>query len=74
VAAVLSLMTRYRGSPRLIFQVLEIAVLDFTTPGKEQYIDLYLAETRTIPTLRPWWLRTSPAYLRLSSWPQSSIL
>ena len=46
LAAVLSLMTRDRGGPRLIFQVLEIAVLDFTTPGKEQYIDLYLADRR----------------------------
>jgi acetyl esterase len=44
LAAVVSLMTRDRGGPELVLQVLEIAALDFTTPDKEQYIDLYLGD------------------------------
>jgi acetyl esterase len=42
LAAVVALMARDRGSPLLALQVLEVAVLDFTTPGKEAYVELYL--------------------------------
>jgi acetyl esterase len=44
LAAVVSLMARDRGGPQLVLQVLEIAALDFTTPDKEGYIDLYLGD------------------------------
>ena len=44
LAAVVSLMARDRGGPELVLQVLEIAALDFTTPDKEQYVDLYLGD------------------------------
>jgi acetyl esterase len=42
LAAVVALMARDRGGPVLAAQVLEVAVLDFTTPGKEPYVELYL--------------------------------
>jgi acetyl esterase/lipase len=35
-------MARDRGGPALALLVLEVAVLDFTRPGKEAYVDLYL--------------------------------
>ena len=44
LAAVVALMARDRGGPELVLQVLEIAVVDFTTPSKEMYIDLYLGD------------------------------
>ena len=44
LAAVVALMARDRGGPDLALQVLEIAALDFTTPDKETYIDLYLGD------------------------------
>lgn len=42
LAAVVALMCRDRNGPALALQVLEIAVLDFTTPDKSGYVDLYL--------------------------------
>ncbi len=55
LAAVVALMARDRGGPLLALQVLEVAVLDFTTPGKEAYLDLYLgsAENATDPYASP---------------------
>jgi acetyl esterase len=44
LAAVVALMARDRGGPDLVLQVLEVAALDFTTPDKETYIDLYLGD------------------------------
>jgi acetyl esterase len=45
LAAVVALLARDRGGPVLALQVLEVAVLDFTTPGKEAYVDLYLGSS-----------------------------
>jgi acetyl esterase len=45
LAAVLALLARDRGGPVLVLQVLEVAVLDFTTPGEEAYVDLYLGSS-----------------------------
>ena len=44
LAAVVALMARDRDGPDLVLQVLEVAVVDFTTPDKETYIDLYLGD------------------------------
>jgi acetyl esterase len=55
LAAVVALMARDRKGPGLVLQVLEVPVLDFTTAGKEPYIDLYLgsAEHATDPYASP---------------------
>jgi len=44
LAAVVALMARDRNGPDLALQVLEVAVVDFTTPDKETSIDLYLGD------------------------------
>jgi acetyl esterase len=55
LAAVVSLLARDRGGPKLVLQVLEVAALDFSRPGKEQYYDLYLGsdEHATNPHASP---------------------
>jgi acetyl esterase len=55
LAAVVSLLARDRGGPRPVLQVLEVAALDFSRPGKEHYDDLYLggAEHATDPLASP---------------------
>jgi acetyl esterase len=55
LAAVVALMARDRGGPALVLQVLEIGVFDFTKPGKENYVDLYLggAEHASNPYASP---------------------
>ncbi|HEY7106986.1 MAG TPA: alpha/beta hydrolase [Acidimicrobiia bacterium] len=42
LAAVVALMARERSGPPLALQVLEVGVFDFSRPGKEEYVDLYL--------------------------------
>ena len=61
LAAVVALMARDRSGPDLALQVLEIAVVDFTTPDKEIYIDLYLGDrvNATNPYASPCSRRTS---------------
>jgi acetyl esterase len=55
LAAVVALLARDRGGPKLVLQVLEVAALDFSRPGKEQYYDLYLGsdEHATNPHASP---------------------
>jgi acetyl esterase len=44
LAAVVALVARDRGGPELVLQVLEIAVLDLTRPGREDTNAMYLAD------------------------------
>jgi acetyl esterase len=55
LAAVIALMSRDRGGPKLALQVLEQAVVDFRSPDKAMYIDLYLghADNVTNPYASP---------------------
>jgi acetyl esterase len=39
-------MARDRGGPRLVLQVLEIAVLDLSRPGRAETTELYLGNAR----------------------------
>jgi acetyl esterase len=65
LAAVVSLMARDRGGPDLVLQVLELAVVDFTT--KPDYVELYLGDAANIghpyasPLLAPDLGRLPPA-------------